>query len=164
MTDIASLGIKISSSGVKETKEEFNKLGESSNKAQSAIDKMIASIEKQNMIVTKGKAAYTDYKMGVLGARDAEIKYAKALNANIEAHIKAEKAKKEAIANENKRKASIDSIINSLKQQEARLSSGKAGLTEYKLALLGASDAEKKTCQRTVRQDCKDGSSKRSSK
>lgn len=51
---------------------------------------------------------------------------------------------KNVITEEVKRQKSIDNLIKSLTLQEIKLSSGKAALVDYKLSLLGATEAEKK--------------------
>ena len=74
--NIASLGIKVTSSGVKETSENLEKVSKSSEKAQKAIDKLLESYKQQEVKARSGKAGLAEYRLSVLGASEAEKKFA----------------------------------------------------------------------------------------
>lgn len=73
---IATLGIKVSSTGVKETSENLDKVTKSSEKAQKAIDKLLESYKQQEIRAKGGKAGLAEYKLSLLGATEAEKKFA----------------------------------------------------------------------------------------
>lgn len=73
---IATLGIKVTSTGVKETSENLEKVSKSSEKAQKSIDKLLESYKQQEIRAKGGKAGLAEYKLSVLGASEAEKKFA----------------------------------------------------------------------------------------
>lgn len=74
--NIATLGIKVTSSGVKETSENLEKVSKSSEKAQKAIDKLLESYKQQEVKARSGKAGLAEYRLSLLGATEAEKKFA----------------------------------------------------------------------------------------
>jgi len=141
---VASLGIKVTTEGVTKADTELKKLATASEKSEKAIEKMIATIKKQNMILQSGRAAYTDFALGTLGASKAEKQLAQNIESSIAAYRNNIKATKDLVTEERKRQSSIDGLIAKAKDQLAAVSKSKDQMMEYKLALLGASDAEKK--------------------
>lgn len=105
--NIATLGIKVTSSGVKETSENLEKVSKSSEKAQKAIDKLLESYKQQEIRAKGGKAGLAEYKLSVLGASEAEKKLA---SETIKATEKLNEANRAAKAHSD----SINSLISKI--------------------------------------------------
>lgn len=141
---------------------------EQSNRVNS-VQKILSSLSEQEKKLTSTRDEIIKYNLALLGASDAEKKAASEMLGRIKNIKESEIAKKQSIIQEqkaskeaskiasdkikeqtlienaeNKRTKSIDRLIQSLTMQEIKLRGGKAALTDYKLSLLGASDAERK--------------------